>query len=104
MVWLDWLIKIGGAITALGVIWAAVTTAVKASVKKMLAPIANDVKDTKEHTHENYLTCLRLTIMSSDMPLGERIVAADKYIKRGGNGEVKKFAINELHINDIHHD
>lgn len=103
MIWLEWLIKIGGAITALGVIWAAVTTAVKASFKKMLAPIANDVKETKEHTKENYLSCLRLTIMSSDMPLGERIVAADKYIKQGGNGDVKKYAIEELHINDIYH-
>lgn len=103
MAWLEWVIKIGGAITALGVIWAAVTTAVKATVNKLFAPLTEDIKELKRHSKENYLTSLRLTIMSSDMPLGERICAARDYIEEGGNGEVKKFAINELHINEIHH-
>jgi len=39
-----------------------------------------------------------------DMPLGERIAAGVKYLKLGGNGDVKKFLINELHINDIQKD
>lgn len=59
------------------------------------------IDDIKRHCHENYLTNLRLTIMSSEMPLGERIVAAEKYISEGGNGDVKKFCINELHVKDI---
>ena len=111
MEWLDWVIKIGGAITALGVIWAAVTIAVKAAIKKELSALNKDIeemkednKKIKEHSLENYLSGLRLTIMSSDMPYGERIVAAYKYISAGGNGDVKKFAVNELHINDIQHD
>lgn len=103
MEWLDVLIKVGGAITALGVIWAAVTTAVKATVKKLLAPLNTKISELTEHSLENYLTGLRLTIMSSDMPLGERIVAARKYIELNGNGEVKKFAIEKLHINDVIH-
>ena len=60
-----------------------------------------DIPDIKKHCHENYLTNLRLTIMSSEMPLGERIVAAEKYISEGGNGDVKKFCINELHVKDV---
>ena len=36
-----------------------------------------------------YLCILRLTIMSEEMPLEERIAAGDKYIKHGGNGAVK---------------
>ena len=60
-----------------------------------------DIPDIKKHCHENYLSNLRLTIMSSEMPLGERIVAAEKYISEGGNGDVKKFCINELHVKDV---
>ena len=103
MTWLEWVIKIGSVISALGVIWAAVTMAVKATVKKLFAPLTADIEELKKHSKKNYLTSLRLTIMSSDMPLGERICAARDYIDEGGNGEVKKFAIDELHINEIHH-
>ena len=37
-----------------------------------------------------------MTIMSNEMPLGERIIAAHRYIELGGNGEVKKFINEEL--------
>lgn len=108
MVWLEWVIKIGSAITALGIIWAAVTMAVKKAVDKLFSPLIEevkaDIKDLKDHSLENYLTGLRLTVMNSEMPIGERIVAADKYISKGGNGEVKKYAVEVLHINDIHHE
>lgn len=47
-------------------------------------------QETKEeHDRENYLNILRLTIMSEEMPLEERIAAGDKYIAAGGNGAVK---------------
>ncbi len=100
MVWLEWIIKVGSAFSALGVIYAAVTIA----AKRIFAPIIKEIKELKEHTRENYLTGLRLTIMNADMPLGERIVAAHKYIKHGGNGDVKKYAIEELRVNDVQHD
>lgn len=103
MQWLEWLIKIGGAVTALGIIWAAVSAAVKATITKMLSKLTKDIERIDKHSHETYISMLRLTIMSSDMPLGERIVAANTYIKQGHNGEVKQFAIEELHVNDIHH-
>ena len=108
MVWLEWVIKIGSFITACGIIYAVVAKAVKKAVDKLFSPFINeikeDIKDLKKHSLENYLTGLRLTVMNTDMPLGERIVAADKYIRLGGNGDVKKYAINELHINDVQHD
>lgn len=103
MEWLEWVIKIGSAITALGIIWATATAAVKATVTKMLSKLTQNVERIDKHLHDTYISMLRLTIMSSDMPLGERIVAANTYIKQGHNGEVKKFAIEELHVNDIHH-
>ena len=59
-----------------------------------------DIPSIKEHCFENYLTSLRLTVMNKEMPLGERIVAGQRYIDLGGNGEVKKYLINELHIKE----
>lgn len=100
MVWLEWIIQIGGAFSALGAIYAAVTMA----IKRFFRPLIKTLEELKEHTRENYLTGLRLTIMNDNMPIGERIVAAHKYIKHGGNGDVKKYAIEELHVNDVQHD
>ena len=44
-----------------------------------------------EHDEDQYLSILRLTIMNSEMPISERIIAGDKYEKKGGNGEVKQY-------------
>lgn len=44
---------------------------------------------------EQYLSILRLTIMSEEMPMSERLIAGKKYINRGGNGDVKK-ALHKL--------
>ena len=44
-----------------------------------------------EHDEDQYLSILRLTIMCPEMPISERIIAGDKYDKKGGNGEVKKY-------------
>lgn len=45
--------------------------------------------EQSEHSLDNYLSILRLTIMSPYIPLSERIAAGAKYVKYGGNGEVK---------------
>ena len=99
---LDTLIKIGSAIAALALICKAIKEVYK--FIKAIYHLADDIKEIKEHSTENYLTCLRLTVMSHDMPIGERIIAGDKYIKAGGNGEVKKYIETELHTNEIQHD
>lgn len=52
--------------------------------------IREELKELKEHQTENYLGVLRLTVVSEEMPIPERIIAGEKYIKAGGNGEVKK--------------
>lgn len=52
--------------------------------------IEKKVDDIAMHERENYLGLLRITIMSEEMPISERIVAGSKYIKAGGNGDVKK--------------
>lgn len=57
------------------------------SNKKM----ADEIKSLKEHSKKNYLGILRLTIMSEEMPVSERIIAGREYIDEGGNGDVSKF-------------
>ncbi|MEE0968245.1 MAG: hypothetical protein U0M06_02590 [Clostridia bacterium] len=66
--------------------------------------IKKDIEELKRHSRENYLGIKRLTVMSHDMPLGERIIAGHDYIKAGGNGDVKNYCKEELHINDIQQD
>ena len=45
----------------------------------------------EQHNDLQYLSLLRLTVMDSDMPMSERLVAGKEYMARGGNGDVKKF-------------
>lgn len=107
MQYLDLIIKIAGAITAIIVIWKAIVFFVhladdiketKNIVKEHL-PNVKEIPDIKKHCEENYMSGLRLIIMSNEMPLGERIVAGQKYIDAGGNGDIKKFVNEELNAN-----
>ena len=71
---------------------AAAVTAIGVLIGKAYSKLKNMVEmfsDIKEHTEENYLNNLRLVITSPYMPLSERLNAGEKYIKKGGNGEVK---------------
>lgn len=53
--------------------------------------ISKRLDKMEQHDNEQYLSILRLTIMSEEMPVSERIVAGEEYVKRGGNGDVSKF-------------
>lgn len=74
---------VAGAITAILVLIGMIFSKIK-KIFKMF-------NDMKEHTTENYLNNLRLVIMSEEMPIEERLRAGEKYIKAGGNGQVKAF-------------
>ena len=58
--------------------------------------LTEQVKKLEEHQHQNYLGILRLTIMSEEMPIAERIIAGRDYVSHGGNGDVKKYYQEEL--------
>lgn len=92
---MDYIIKVAAALSALGVIFAAGRKIINA-----VNSVVTDIKDLKAHSNENYMSLLRLTIMSSEMPIGERIVAGHKYLKAGGNGEVKRFLESEFNITE----
>lgn len=101
------IVTIASVITSIVAIWNYVVKFVhisddikeiKATVNEHL-PNVKEIPEIKQHCQENYLSGLRLTIMSNEMPLGERIIAGQKYIDAGGNGEVKTFINEELNAN-----
>lgn len=53
--------------------------------------IAKRLDKIEEHNKKQYLNILRLTIMSEEMPISERIIAGKEYIEHGGNGDIKAF-------------
>ena len=85
------ILLIASIISAVGVITGILGKTYKALVKayKSIRNIENKIEEKEEHDKENYKAILRLTIMSQEMPLSERIAAGDKYVALGGNGAVK---------------
>lgn len=81
-----WITLIESVLTFLGV-----CVTVYFSNKKSNAKLEEKVDRLVEHDEDQYLSILRLTVMSEDMPISERIIAGDKYVKKGGNGDVKKY-------------
>lgn len=74
--------------SCLGALTTIVVTCVK--VIKIAIKINKRAEDNDRHIKENYLDIKRLVITSPYMPLEERIAAGDEYIKKGGNGAVKR--------------
>lgn len=75
---------------------AGVCITVLVSNKKSNKKLEEKVDTLVEHDKDQYLSILRLTIMSEEMPISERIIAGDKYVKKGGNGDVKQYYQNML--------
>lgn len=78
-------------IIKIAAVCAAVTTvtAFFGKIFKMTSRTFEEVKKLKEHTLQNYMSTLRLTIISEEMPVEERLNAGEKYISLGGNGAIK---------------
>ena len=81
-----WIALIEGLLSFAGICVTVIVTNRKANKK-----LEQKVDKLVEHDQEQYLSILRLTIMSESMPISERIIAGDKYVKKGGNGDVKKY-------------
>ena len=71
--------------------FAGICVTVYFTNKKSNKKLEEKVDELMKHDEEQYLSILRLTIMSEGMPISERIIAGDKYVKNGGNGDVKKY-------------
>lgn len=81
-----WITLIESVLTFLGI-----CVTVYFSNKKANAKLEAKVDKLVEHDEDQYMSILRLTIMNSEMPISERIIAGDKYVKKKGNGDVKKY-------------
>ncbi len=75
--------SVAGALIAIGTVLGKMYQKVK--------KLVNVINEIKEHTEENYMNDLRLIIMSPYMPIGERLIAGEKYLENDGNGEVKAY-------------
>ena len=80
----EWLIGAAAVLAALGVIGGVI-----GKIYSPIKSILDMVKEMRECQKEDSMQILKLTIMSEEMPLEERIAAEDKYISRGGNGTVR---------------
>ena len=83
MAWYEFLITAGAVVSAV--------TLLAKKVGKPIVELLHEIKTLVDHDREQYIAILRLTIMSRDMPISERIIAGRKYIELGGNGDVKKY-------------
>ena len=88
-----WITLIESILTFAGVCVTVIVSNRKANAKQMekVDEVAKKVDTLVQHDKDQYLSILRLTIMSEEMPVSERIIAGDTYIKAGGNGDVKKY-------------
>lgn len=78
--------------------FAGVCVTVIVTNRKNNKNLEKKVDKMAEHDKEQYLAILRLIIMSNEMPIGERIVAGQKYLDMGGNGDIKNFLKNKFNI------
>ena len=58
-------------------------------IARPLRAIEERIKRLEGYTHNDYMNTLRLTVMSEEMPLEERLAAGEKYVREGGNGAIK---------------
>lgn len=85
----DTIIKLGSLLLALGTIWTFVKKL--GGAVKGISEIKETVKKIAEDSQKNTVNILRLTLMNTEMPISERIIAGQEYIDAGGNGEAKKY-------------
>ena len=58
-------------------------------IARPLREIEQRIKRLESYTHNDYMSALRLTVMSEEMPIEERLAAGEKYVQEGGNGAIK---------------
>ena len=94
----EWLIWLAGGATALIAIYKVAKKIVEwiRTTSKAIVDFNANIDRLIRHDKEQYFAILRLTIVSRDMPLSERITAGRKYTDDGGNGDVKQLYLELL--------
>ena len=104
LITVDGFIKFGSVLGVLGILWKIFKTIrdfVKTDRESKEEP-QKTIQTLVDHDKEQYLGILRLTIMSSEMPIKERVLAGENYVKEGGNGAVKRYY--EEYLSHLHED
>ena len=73
--------------TALAAVGSVLTILLK--VPSPLKSIEARIEKLESYSQSDYMNTLKLTIMSEEFPLEERLVAGEKYVQEGGNGAIK---------------
>lgn len=81
---------IAGAVAAIIALASKVVGAVK-KAKTYFSDLKNKIDTLLEHDNNQYMAILRLTVMSDNIPLSERINAGKEYLEHDGNGDVKHY-------------
>lgn len=81
-------VAIAGGITTIWKLTALIVAKIKKCIK-FFTDLNKKIETVEQHCFENYLTDLKLIIMSEEMPIGERLQAGEKYVSLGQNGEIK---------------
>lgn len=79
-----------GAIAAIIALVAKVVGAIR-NAKSYFSDLKNNIDTLLEHDNNQYMAILRLTVMSDNIPLSERISAGKEYLEHDGNGDVKHY-------------
>lgn len=87
--------SIAGAIATIIALVVKIIGVIK-KVQKYFKDLRESVDELLAHDKDQYKQILKLTVMTENMPLSERISAAKKYLELGGNGDVK--AYYEAHL------
>ena len=92
--------SIAGALAAVSVQIVKIVKVVK-KVVQYFKDLKESVDTLVENDKEQQKAIYKLTVMTENMPLSERIAAAKKYMALGGNGEIK--AYYEEHLKPYDH-
>ena len=91
---------VAGAIAAIIALVVKIVGVIK-KVQNFFKDLKESVDTLVEHDADQYKQILKLTVVSDNMPLSERISAAKKYMELGGNGDIKSYY--EEHLKPFDH-
>lgn len=92
---IGWLTVIVGGITAAVKYYRKMKTKLD-DVLDAIKKQGEQINELIDHDKAQYMSLLRLTVMTDSIPLSERISAGREYIEKGGNGDVKEYV--ETHL------
>lgn len=81
---------VAGAVAGIIALVAKIVKTVKNAIT-YFTDLKQNVDTLLEHDNAQYMAILRLTVMSDNIPLSERINAGKEYLEKQGNGDVKDY-------------